>query len=269
MIQFGRIHQETKSFDGRSYRVGYTYDTMGRTTGVTYPTGQTVSYSYNKLGQLTGVPGFLGEAPKYNNRGLLETLKAANGINTGFEYDENGRLTHLSYKNQAEALKSYALKYDRANNIEYRNRDYFHYDYKNQLDRANLYGKFELDPEETVQRSGKTRSDFRGQKSLEYELEDIEVELDYAAGSIGVDLGGLYKVNRIELTPESPVHRIENQSNIRLYYCVTGYDTNYTRLDQGWKLAVKDQGKLEIVLDNPLLTVRAGDKMYKNGDKKM
>jgi len=247
---FGRIHKETKSFDGKRFTVGYDYDVMGRMTKVTYPTGQAVEYQYNSLGQLLKVPGYVDETPVYDNGGLLKSLKAANGITAGYDYDQNGRLVGLSYSNQASNLKSYTLKYDETNNIIKKNNDNFQYDLLNQMLYANLKGNFEIDQEEEKQKIGKTRSDFKGQKTFEFELSQMDIiELDYAAGSIGVDLLAPVKVTKIELQPNSPIHRVTKSTSIRLY--ISQDNITYTRL-KDWKMATQAKGKLEIVLDTPV-----------------
>jgi RHS repeat-associated protein len=250
---FGRIHKETKLFDGKSFTVGYDYDVMGRVTKITYPTGQTVDYEYNSLGQLQKVPGWVDEAPVYDQGGMLKSLKAANGITAGYDYDQNGRLVGLNYANQATALKSYSLKYDETNNIIKKNNDAFQYDLLNQLLYANLKGNFAIDQEEETQKIGKTRSDFKGQKTFEFELSQMDViELDYAAGSIGVDLLAPVKVTKIELQPNSPIHRVTKSTSIRVY--ISQDNITYTRF-KDWKMVAKEKGKVEIVL-NTAVTAR-------------
>ena len=155
----------------------------------------------------------------------------------------------MNYANQAAALKSYSLKYDETNNIIKKNNDAFQYDLLNQLLYANLKGNFEIDQEEETQKIGKT-SDFKGQKTFEFELNQLEViELDYAAGSIGVDLLAPVKVTKIELQPNSPIHRVTKSTSIRVY--ISQDNITYTRL-KDWKMVAKEKGKVEIVLNNPV-----------------
>jgi RHS repeat-associated protein len=248
---FGRIHKETKSFDGQSFTVGYEYDIMGRVSQVTYPNGQTVSYQYNSLGQLQSVPGFVDEAPEFDQGGSLKRLKGADGTTAGYTYDQNGRLTGLSYANQSTVLKSYTLKYDAANNVVWKNQEEFQYDYLNQLLFANLKGNFEISPDEEAQRIGKAGSDFKGRKSFEFELNQLDIiDFDYAAGSIGADLLAPVKITRVELQPGSPVHRVTSPSHLRIYYSQD--NVTYTQLN-GWKMVRKNKGVIEIVLDTPVL----------------
>ncbi|HEY8462991.1 MAG TPA: hypothetical protein VIM29_03065, partial [Bacillota bacterium] len=249
---YGRIYRETKSFAGKTSTVEYRYDVMGRITGVKYPTGQWVNYEYNTLGELTKVPGFINEAPRYDQGGFLVGLTAANRITTSYEYDRNGRLTNLNYNNQSsELLKGYSLAYDGANNIVRKNDDTFVYDGLNQLLFANLKGKFEVDGKAEVQKVGRVLTDYTGDGILDFAISQFElIELDYAAGSIGVDLLGNFLVTRVELYPNNPNHRVEAR-HLSLYGSPDGFE--YEKID-GWRLEKKENGVLELALTNPVPT---------------
>jgi RHS repeat-associated protein len=194
------------------------------------------------------------ETPVYDQGGTLTSLKVANGITANYNYDQNGRLTNLSYaNNQSNTLKAYNLTYDGANNIVQKNEDIFRYDSLNQLILASMKGNFETNPDEKSPDVGRARDDFKGQRTFEFELAGIDItELDYAAGSIGVDLGAPFKITRLELQPNSPVHRVINKKSIRLYYSQD--NTNFTRIAD-WKMMVKETGGIEITL-NTSVTAR-------------
>lgn len=249
---YGRIYRETRTFAGKTYAVEYRYDVMGRITGVKYPTGEWVNYEYNTLGELTKVPGFINEAPRYDQGGFLVELTAANQITTTYEYDWNGRLTTLNYNNQSsELLKGYSLAYDGANNIVRKNDDTFTYDGLNQLLFANLKGKFEVDGKAEVQKVGRVLFDYTRDGILDFAISQFElIELDYAAGSIGVDLLGTFPVTRVELHPNNPTHRVEAR-HLSLYGSLDGFE--YEKID-GWTLEKKENGVLELVLTNPVPT---------------
>jgi len=105
-----------------------------------------------------------------------------------FGYDRNGRITNLSYINWSIALKDYKLEYDDANNLARKNESEYNYDRLNQLVFAGLKGKFENSPHKENQLTFQELDDYDGQERLENEVEQLAVvELDYAAGSIGVD----------------------------------------------------------------------------------
>jgi RHS repeat-associated protein len=246
---FGRVRKETKSFDNKVFNVGYAYDVMGRVTKITYPTGQAVDYQYNNLGQLVKVPGYIEQKPVYDQGGLLKSLTAANGVVTSWDYDKNGRLTKLEYSSLAATLKEYTFGYDEANNIIKKNQDDFQYDLLNQLLYANLKGDFEINPDEEVQTVGKVRNDYNKQTPLEFAVQAPDIiEMDYAAGSIGVDLLAPVKVNRIELKPNSPLHRI-TAGTVRVY--ISQNNLAYTKVD-GWRYETRDKGGFAIILDTPV-----------------
>ena len=197
------------------------------------------------------VPGYVDEKPAYDNGGMLVGLKAANGVDTTWDYDKNGRLTKLNYSNQGSLLKEYNLTYDGANNITKKNNDTFQYDLLNQLIYANLKGKFETDPHEEEQKVGKVLDDWLGQNPLELSLDQVDVtELDYAAGSIGIDLLDTVFVTKVLLTPQNSEHRIISKGLISVYYGNDGVE--YHKVED-WELVVKEKGVLEIVLGKPLL----------------
>jgi len=149
-------------------------------------------------------------------------------------------LTNLSYHNQSSALlKGYSLAYDGANNLVRKNDDTFVYDGLNQLLFANLKGKFEVDGQEEVQKVGRVLTDYQGDGILDFAINQLElIELDYAAGSIGVDLLGTFPVTRVALIPNNPNHRVEAR-HLSLYGSLDGF--TYEKID-GWTLEKKDNG---------------------------
>ncbi len=246
---FGRINKLTRRIDGQVFDVEYAYDVMGRVTGIKDPSGDWVNYEYNQLGQLTSMPGYINEAPQYDNGGMLTGITAANGISTSYTYDANGRLTDLDYTQQAEILKEYNLTYDNANNITDKNDNQYTYDELNQLLTADLKGKFECDPSVGAQDVGRTLSDYTGQSSLMRLASQTEIiELDYAAGSIGVDLQKPVLISRVELTPQSPVHRVK-ASNLAVYYSMD--NISYTKIED-WELETGYLGELKILFNTPV-----------------
>jgi YD repeat-containing protein len=50
--QKGRVTSDTRTVNGIAYATGYTYDTSGRLSGMTYPSGRTVTYSFDSLGRV-------------------------------------------------------------------------------------------------------------------------------------------------------------------------------------------------------------------------
>ena len=76
------------------------------------------------------------------------------------------------------------------------------------------------------------------------------IDLDYAAGSIGVDLLGQFSVTRVTLAPDSPLNRAAAR-NIRVYSSPDNCNFN---LITGWTLNKDDNGQIEIVFASPVST---------------
>ena len=245
---YGRVYQETSYLDGRSFAVEYRYDITGRVSGVKGPNGKWVEYQYNRLGELTGVPGYV-TSTEYDQRGMLKGLTAHNGIDHHFQYDANNRLTNLSYTKEADILKKYELSYDQANNIKTLNDNSYQYDALNRLLYAELKGKFENIPEEEGQRQYRTLDDYDGQQSLELIEREAEiVELDYAAGSIGVGFSDTQKITKIKLTPQKTEHRLKKRH--LAVYC--GLDNEQFIEVSDWEYIEKGDGEVLILLKEPI-----------------
>jgi len=85
----------------------YTYDSLHRLTGVTYPDGRTVTYAYDAFGNRLAMTTLEGETTYiYNDLNQLVALTDPDGEVTSFQYDNNGNLiertapdatTHYSY----------------------------------------------------------------------------------------------------------------------------------------------------------------------------
>ncbi len=230
---YNRIKRERTVVDGKTLGVSYSYDLMDRITGVGYPNTRKVDYSYNTLGELAGVSGYLLEAPLYN-KGLLEKLVAANGVESVFSYDENGRAKSIQSAKDGASVNSYSFTYDNADNIIRRNDDAFEYDGENRLKGSYLKGSFPADVKEGSQSVGAVREDLFGRKQLEFSLEEVLediniLELDYAAGSIGVDLKGEYAVSRIELVPQAGANRVIPEA-VRVFTSSSNFPNEYTEV---------------------------------------
>lgn len=53
--QHGRVASETRTVGGSSYVLGYAYDSFGRLSGLTYPSGRTLTYTYDALGRVSQI----------------------------------------------------------------------------------------------------------------------------------------------------------------------------------------------------------------------
>lgn len=98
----------------------YTWDLAGRLTGITYPSGLTVSYQRNNAGQVEQIrfSGHNGEQILasdiiYQPFGGVQNLIWGNGINLARTYDQDGRLASQT----VGELQSLNYQYDGVSNI--------------------------------------------------------------------------------------------------------------------------------------------------------
>lgn len=91
--QRGRVMSETTTYGGQSYPVTFVYDTRGRNTKVTYPSGREVEYTFT-------------------NRGELDLVKLDGTEVENRDYDEARRLTEIDRLHTDESRT-----YDAANRL--------------------------------------------------------------------------------------------------------------------------------------------------------
>src|SRR5262249_31673605 len=94
----GRVNAATTTVGGVNYASQFTYDRQGNPVIVTNPNGSKLSYSYNAGGLLAVVSrkgasdsGYTNFASttQYSALGQAALRSFANGMNTGFTYDQN------------------------------------------------------------------------------------------------------------------------------------------------------------------------------------
>lgn len=51
----GRVTSETRTVAGVQYVLGYSYDSAGRLSGLTYPSGRTIAYDFDAAGRIASV----------------------------------------------------------------------------------------------------------------------------------------------------------------------------------------------------------------------
>jgi RHS repeat-associated protein len=75
--------------------VGYLYDARGQRIQLTYPNNDTVGYTYRNDGQRSTVTqgNTILASYDYTTSGLLNTVRLANGVETWYSYDSANRLT--------------------------------------------------------------------------------------------------------------------------------------------------------------------------------
>jgi hypothetical protein len=253
---YGLTTGKTDVMGGTTLAMGYSYDQKQRLTSMAYPDAGSVSYAYNQLDQLTAMPGWIAGSPSYDTAGRLSGFTLANGAKKTIEYEQD-RVKKLSYSSAGTDLASYAFSYDMASNIEWKNDNHYDYDALNQLIGANEKGWFQKRPEDLQSRMqyGTADRDYRGTKILSFTVSaTTEVALDCASRSVGVDLGTAYGVNKIELHPSVPAHRVRAE-DIAVYASLDNAQAgdpetaDYTKVT-GWTM-VKDTQTGALTLSFP------------------
>ncbi len=116
----------TRTIDGTSYVLTYTYDWNGNVTSITYPEGERVDYLYNSAGQINqvnkvknGVTTVLAQGVTYSPLGQITHLQRGNNVTTDYTYDANQsyRLTRLRTVSGSVVLQDIAYTYDANGNI--------------------------------------------------------------------------------------------------------------------------------------------------------
>jgi YD repeat-containing protein len=118
---FGRVTRNTRIIGGKTYAVFYRYNTAGRLTGMTYPSGRVTTITRDTVGRVTGmttrrintatnetVVSAVSFQPLSN---LLKTMTHGNGLTTTAAYDLDYRLTQLQVKNAATLVQGRAYAY--------------------------------------------------------------------------------------------------------------------------------------------------------------
>jgi YD repeat-containing protein len=119
----GRVSSETRTVGGVQYVLGYSYDTAGRLSGLTYPSGRTLTYSFDVLGRVSGInTTFNGltqavvSGVAYQPFGGVKNYTLGNGQVYTRGYDQDGRINTYSL-----GAKSFSIGYDAASRIEFIN----------------------------------------------------------------------------------------------------------------------------------------------------
>ncbi len=104
--------------DPFSANVSYDYDEAGNRTKLTYPDNSEVNYQYNAINRLTEV--LSGQQPavsyQYDAAGHVKMIERPNGVNTLYNYYDNGWLQDITHSTEAETLASYEYLYDKVGN---------------------------------------------------------------------------------------------------------------------------------------------------------
>lgn len=118
----GRVTSETRTLAGVPYVLAYSYDAAGRVSGMTYPSGRTVSYDFDALGRVNHVsttkprdsPQVVVENVAYHAFGGVTGFTFGNGQTYSRAVDQDGRIASYSL-----GAQNYAIGYDAASRIAF------------------------------------------------------------------------------------------------------------------------------------------------------
>lgn len=117
--QQGRVTSETRTVNAVSYVLGYSYDASGRLSGLTYPSGRTVTYGFDGLGRVNQVTTakdaqttIVVQNVAYHPFGGVKSFTLGNGQIYSRSIDLDGRVASYTL-----GAASYALTFDPASRI--------------------------------------------------------------------------------------------------------------------------------------------------------
>ena len=117
----GRISGNNRIIQNELYATLYAYDKAGNVTGITYPSGRSVSYDRNQTGQVitvrtTDADGetILADNISYLPFGPVEQLTFGNGLGLNRSYDLDYRIAQQDVGN----IQSLSYSFDDNNNID-------------------------------------------------------------------------------------------------------------------------------------------------------
>ncbi len=256
-----RITIETRNIEGKSYTTSYHYDRYGNLTGIKYPgSNEYLEYNYDNLNQLRSITDIAGDidnpAFNYYNNGSLEEISYNNGITTSYTIDDNSRVDNIDVTrtaletNTTENILSLNYNYDGAGNITRRNNNTYQYDSLNRLTKAEVEGTIYTEKGNDI---GYALKDYTGDKGIDITIDEYEsITLDYASGSIGVDLGITVEgISRIELNTIGKFdHRLEEET---LDILVSDDNQNYILVARdNWTFKKDYKGDITLQLDTPV-----------------
>lgn len=119
----GRLLTRTDGIPGAEDVTQYQYDTLGRVSGLTYPSGVSVGYGYT-LGRLTAISAVVDGTTypvvsnvRYRPFGGPESWTYGNGLERRYNFDRDGRLFGASAANADTIVQSLTYSFDAANRI--------------------------------------------------------------------------------------------------------------------------------------------------------
>jgi RHS repeat-associated protein len=99
----GQLESQVNTIGGTSLTTGWTYDTAGRNTTMSYPGGLVLTYHYDSYGRIYGITSNLSDASvlassflRQPATGLLYAWRFGNGLPRLLTLDTDGRATQLA-----------------------------------------------------------------------------------------------------------------------------------------------------------------------------
>lgn len=121
----GDILTDTRVINGKSYTTAYSYSLADTVSGITYPSGDTVTYSLDSMGRpisatlkaaASSTTTTLVSNITYDPFGSLTGLTYGNGLTSTYSYDQDYRLTGIVTSGTSK-VQNLSLAYDAASNI--------------------------------------------------------------------------------------------------------------------------------------------------------
>lgn len=119
--QHGRVTSETRTVGGVQHVLAYAYDSAGRLSGLTYPSGRTVSHGFDALGRVSQITTTKNDEPQvvvqsvaYQPFGGVRSYTLANGQTYSRGIDLDGRIASYTL-----GAQSFAIGYDAASRIAF------------------------------------------------------------------------------------------------------------------------------------------------------
>jgi RHS repeat-associated protein len=106
-----RLTSSARSFEGKQYVLGQTYDNANHVVGLKFPDDTTVEYVFNKRGLVERIAGFV-TAVEYDAKGFAKKRTLANGVVSEAAYDAHDRVKLLRTVKGNVQLQSLQYSYD-------------------------------------------------------------------------------------------------------------------------------------------------------------
>jgi YD repeat-containing protein len=113
------VRSETRTLGGQTYVLAYSYDSAGRMSGMTYPSGRTVTYAFDALGRVNQIATTIDSQTdvvvqnvQYHPFGGVKGYTLGNGQVYSRTVDHDGRIASYTL-----GATSYAITFDAGSRI--------------------------------------------------------------------------------------------------------------------------------------------------------